>query len=124
MGLPSWEALLTFLSGVIVAAIAALGLRSKNSAEASKASSEAEASLSKATLDWAKALKADLSDRLEELRTEYDDKLEKLQSRLAHLEAENRLYRRYNGMLIGQIRNAGLVPVPPPSEIILDLDGD
>jgi chromosome segregation ATPase len=114
MILPSGEAVLTFLSGVVIAAIAALSIRSKTVAEASKASSEAEASLSRATLEWAQALKADLKERISELRAEYDEKLEKLQTRLTELDAENRLYRRYNGMLIGQIKEAGMIPVPPP----------
>ena len=115
MVLPSWEALLTFMSGVIVAAIAALGMRGKNNAEASKASSEAEASLSQATLSWARDLRTDLRERIEELKEEYDKKLAKMQDKLSELEAENRLYRRYNNMLIVQIKKAGLIPIPPPS---------
>jgi hypothetical protein len=122
MTLPSWEALLTFLSGVIVATIVALGARTKNTAEASKASSEGEASLSEATLRWAKDLRADLRERIEDLRTDYDKKIEAMQDRLSELEAENRLYRRYNGLLIGQIKEAGLIPIPPPPSLV-DRDG-
>lgn len=122
MALPSWESVLTFLSGVTIAIVTVLAARRKNDAEASKASSEAEASLSQATLQWAKDLRADLKSRIDELKGEYDEKLEKMQTKLSELEAENRLYRRYNGMLIGQIKKAGLVPLPPP-EILEDYNG-
>lgn len=115
MGLPSWEAIFTFLGGVVVATIAAFGMRPKNVAEADKANAEGEASLSNATITWAKELRADLRERLDDMRRDYDGQLAKMTARLTELDAENRLYRKYNHMLIVQIKDAGLIPVPPPT---------
>ena len=99
----------------MVATIAALSMRSKTVAEADKANAEGEASLSNATISWAKELKSDLKERLDDMRRDYDEQLAKMTARLTELDAENRLYRKYNHMLIVQIKDAGLVPVPPPT---------
>jgi hypothetical protein len=125
MNFLSPESLLTFLGGVIAALITVFATRGKSLAEAGKATSEGEATLSQATMAWATQIKATLEERIATVTTdytrqisglqvEYGERLSNMSARITALETENRLYRQYTGLLIGQIREAGMVPVSQP----------
>ena len=120
--MPDWvESLLTLVGGAAIALIGAFSLRGKNTADAKRAASEGEATLSQATMAWAKQIKDSLESQMTKLTTDYDGrirgltaKVDSMATRITVLETENRLYREYTGLLITQIKGAGLVPIPQP----------
>jgi hypothetical protein len=120
--MPDWlEGLITFLGGSVVALIGAFSLRGRNTADAKKLASEGEATLSQATMAWAKEIRESLNAQVAKLTHDYDAqirhlnaKLDAMAGRVTVLETENRLYREYTGLLINQIKGAGLIPIPQP----------
>lgn len=115
MGLPSWEAVLVFLGGVIATLLGINARRSGVQAEARKADKEGEASLSEATIAWAKHLQETLNQQIKDLRSDYESKQVTMQERLVSLESELRIYQAHNRLLITQIIKAGMLPVDPPA---------
>lgn len=115
MGWSDLGAILTFAGVILTTIITTLAVRGKNSSEARKNDAEGEASLSKATMDFANQIKKNLEDQIASMRVDNDRKLDNLRERVISLEAENRIYRMHNAMLIEQLVGAGIRPVDPPS---------
>lgn len=114
MGLPSWEAILVFIGGVIATLLTISARRGGEQAEARRADKEGEASLSEATIAWAKHLQETLNQQIKDLRSDYEGKQVTMQERLVSLESELRIYQAHNRLLITQIIQAGMLPVDPP----------
>jgi hypothetical protein len=114
MGWPSWEAMLVFAGGVITTLLTVGARRGGDIAGARKADKEGEASLSTATIAWAKHLQETLNSQIKQLREEYEQKQGEMQERLLKLEAENRIYRAHNRVLIIQLVQAGITPADLP----------
>jgi len=101
---------LTFIGGVVAAAIGALAMRPLRRAQAHKNSREGEATLSEATLKWAQDIRAEF----EVYKAETTAKLDAMTDKLAILQVENEIYRKHNALLTDQLLDAGLNPVPRP----------
>lgn len=87
--------------------------RRRNSAEAYKYKAEAEATISTVTLALADRLQAEI----DKLRGQHLQDLAELTLRIQQLEDQNNLYRRYIGLLIGQLTAANIMPIEPPEPL-------
>lgn len=118
MTIPSWDAILTFLGGVVVTVITATASRPLRRSQATNNEREGEASLAQATMEWARHLEETLSKRITDLQAEYGKRFEDMSIRMHALEIENDVYRRHNALLTGQLVEAGIPPAPMPERRI------
>lgn len=112
---PDWNAVLTFIGGVIVTIIGATASRPLRKAQAKSSDREGEASLAHATMEWAKHLEETLSGQIAKLEADYAKRFSDMSDRMASLETENDVYRRHNGLLTGQLVEAGIAPAVMPA---------